>query len=204
MIELTTDDLAAFAQSLNGLGNVDRPAYEAALALFRARELERGQYLLRAGEVACEVGILVSGLLREHFVTSAGVERTKSFICPNDWTGSLADLLTGQPARTFIAVERRSRVLVAPYRELRALELGFPALAQIGRGFAERLLVSKAEREYQLLCFDAEARYDAFLARYAELEQIVSQRYIASYLGITPIHLSRLRRRRARKLGRTS
>jgi CRP-like cAMP-binding protein len=62
----------------------------------------------------------------------------------------------------------------------------------------ERLYLLKSEREYELLALDAEQRYRAFQARYPGLEARVTQRHVASYLGITPEHLSRLRARARR------
>jgi CRP-like cAMP-binding protein len=64
------------------------------------------------------------------------------------------------------------------------------------------MFCAKAEREYELLGMDAEERYATFARRYPGLEARVAARHVASYLGITPVHLSRLRRlRRARTRG---
>jgi CRP-like cAMP-binding protein len=169
------------------------------MGFFGARTLRRGEYLLRGGQPATLVGVLISGLLREHFLTDKGVERTKSFVMPLQFTGSMADLLSGQPSRAYIRAEQASRVVVAPYARLRELESRWPSWAAAARRSVEHLLLDKAEREYQFMCLDAEARYAAFLARYPHLETSVAATHIASYLAITPVHLSRLRARRARR-----
>lgn len=70
--------------------------------------------------------------------------------------------------------------------------------AAAGQRGAEAPVRYKAEREYEFLCLSAEERYAAFSARHRGLEARVSGRHIASFLGITPVHLSRLRARRAR------
>lgn len=198
LLPLETSDELALRQAFGRLGLAQEPAIAEALPLFRARVLGRGEYLLRAGELATLVGVLVSGLLREHFVTERGIERTKSFVTPLQFTGSLADLLSQKPSRPFIVAEETSRVVVAPYAELRRLEQLYPAWAAVARRSIEHLLLDKAEREYQFMCLDAEARYAAFLERYPHLEARVAALHIASYLAITPVHLSRLRARRAR------
>jgi CRP-like cAMP-binding protein len=79
---------------------------------------------------------------------------------------------------------------------MRTLARQYPAWRTFGTRVLERLLVTKAEREYELLGLDAEERYRAFSERYPGLEARVAGKHIASYLGITPVHLSRLRRRR--------
>jgi CRP-like cAMP-binding protein len=194
---LETDKQAVYS-ALARLGLGERSLIEQHLQLFRARELARGEYLLRGGEPAIWTGVLASGLLREHFVTPRGVERTKSFVQPLQFTGSLADLLSGKPSRAFIVAEQASRVLLVRYSELRRIQSESPLWAAMARRSIEHLLMDKAEREYQFMCLDAAARYAEFLSRYGELEGSVAAAHIASYLSITPVHLSRLRARRAR------
>jgi CRP-like cAMP-binding protein len=204
MQPLAETDIQALTSSLSRLGLADQPLSSAHLGIFHARELARGEYLLRGGESAKWAGVLVRGLLREHFVTERGVERTKSFVLPLQFTGSLADLLSGKPSRAFIVAEQAARVVLAPYAELRRLEKESPLWAAMARRSVDHLLLDKAEREYQFMCLDAEARYAAFLARYPHLETTVAAVHIASYLSITPVHLSRLRARRARSGSKAS
>jgi CRP-like cAMP-binding protein len=192
-------DEAAFSAAAGRLGVVDPGDLAEALRLLKVRELRPGEYLLRGGERAIYAGVLVSGLLREHFVTTKGVERTKSFITPLQFTGSLADLLSGQPSRAYIVAEACSRIVLLRFAQLRALQARSPAWASAGLRSAEHLVVYKAEREYQFLCLDAEERYAAFAARHPDLLTRLSGRHIASYLGITPVHLSRLRARQVRR-----
>jgi CRP-like cAMP-binding protein len=197
MAALSELDAAAVTRALSPLGPLDERELADMLRLFRVRELDRNECLLRAGERAALVGVVVSGLMREFFVTPGGVERTKNFSPPGQWTGSLSDLLSAGPARAFIVAEERTRLALMRYDELLALESRFPVYTTLMRRSAERLLLVKAEREYELICLDAEARYQAFRARYGALEARLSGRHVASYLGITPVHLSRLRRRRS-------
>jgi CRP-like cAMP-binding protein len=198
MEPLAASDELALRTALGRIGLTEEAPIADGLSLFHVRALQRGEYLLRGGERATLAGVLVSGLLREHFVTEKGVERTKSFITPLQFTGSLADLLSDKPSRAFIVAEQTSRLVLAPYAELRRLEAVWPSWSAAARRSIEYLLADKAEREYQFMCLDAEGRYAAFLARYPHLEASVAASHIASYLAITPVHLSRLRRRRAR------
>lgn len=204
MKQKTASDIAAIDLVATRLQIVEPAARAALIGLLQVRELGRGEYLLRGGERAISTGILLSGLLREHFVTPKGVERTKSFILPMQVTGSLADLLSPGPARAFIVAEKPSRLAVAPYASIRALETRFDDFRGHGQRVAERLVLAKAEREYELLCLDAEERYEAFLRRYPELDGQVADRHVASYLAMTPVHLSRLRRRRRQPATRTA
>jgi CRP-like cAMP-binding protein len=178
------------------LAPLDEKELRAGLALLRARHLARGEHFLRAGTRATELAIVTEGLLREYFLLADGVERTKAFVAEGQLSGSLADLLSSGPSRAYIVADEDTRILVAPYERFRALSVTSPAWAKLGRVAAEQLLVTKSEREYELLGLDAEARYAAFATRYPGLEGRALGRHVASYLGITPVHLSRLRRRR--------
>lgn len=172
------------------------------LALVRPRTLERGEHFLSAGARATELAVVARGLLREYFVLPRGVERAKAFAMEGELTGSLADLLSGEPSRAFITAEEPCVLLVSPFEAQRALAARWPAWAELSRRATERLLLRKAEREYELLGLDAEARYEALRARWPDLESRVAAQHVASYLGITPVHLSRLRRRRRERRGR--
>lgn len=193
---MPASDAAVYADAVRRVAPLDDAAIADGFARVRARSLARGEHLLRAGQTASDVAVVVSGLLREYFVLPDGTERTKALVLEGDFSGSLADLLSGEPSRAFVVAEEPTRILVASFAEYRALAARSPSWAGFAQRSLERLLLRKAEREYELLGLDAEARYAAFVRRCPGLEARVAARHVASYLGITPVHLSRLRRRR--------
>jgi len=158
------------------------------------RELPAGAALLRAGERATQTAFVTEGGLREYYLLPDGTERAKSFNLPGELAGSLADLLTGAPSRTWVVAEVPTVLLVTPWPTYIALHEQSMGWQRLGRRVAENLYLRKVEREYELLALDAEARYRRALARWPTLEQVFLQRHIASYLGVTPVHLSRLRK----------
>lgn len=160
------------------------------------QNLARGQYLLRAGDVATQTGVVLRGLLREFFVMSDGTERTKAFVRESQATGSLADLLSDKPSRAFIVAEEPVHLLALDFAELRQLAERSPGWSRWSMRMLEVTFINKAEREYELLGMDADERYARFEERFPGLEARVAAKHVASYLGITPVHLSRLRRRR--------
>lgn len=159
--------------------------------------LRRGGSFLRAGEQATAVGTVAEGFLRELYVLPDGTERTKAFVFEGDATGSLADLLSGQPSRAHIVAEEPTRVVCLPYDVYRALVSEHADWMRCHLAVVEALFLRKARREEELLGLDAMGRYRDLLARWPAIEQRVSAQHLASYLGITPVHLSRLRRARA-------
>jgi CRP-like cAMP-binding protein len=192
----TRADRDAYAAAIRSISQVPDAALRAGFAQTRVRTLSRGMFFLRAGQTATDVGVVVQGLLREFFVMHDGTERTKAFVVERELTGSLADLLARGPSKAMILAEEPCRVLVTPYSAMRALAREYPAWREFSTAVLERLVVSKAEREYELLGLSAEERYRRFALRYPGLEARVAGKHVASYLGITAVHLSRLRRRR--------
>jgi CRP-like cAMP-binding protein len=194
-------DRAAYAAAMRAISPLGDEDVAEGIALSRVRVLAKGEHLLLAGARATEIAVVTEGLLREYFVIAGGGrgtvnERTKAFITEAQVSGSLADILSGSPSRAFIVADEPTRLLVARYADHQALALRSPAWAALGRAGIERLLLAKAEREWELLGLDADSRYDAFRRRFPGLEARVAARHVASYLGITAVHLSRLRGRR--------
>ena len=173
------------------------PVSAEALAAWSARTTERRfdarSFLLRAGERAQWCFLLVSGLAREYYVDESGAEHTRSFIPEGSATGSLLDLLSDGPAVTFIEALEPTHVLAFRYSDFEALSQRFADVGAIARRHAEALYVRKARREHEMLALGARARHERWLAENATLDARITRRHLASYLGVTPEHLSRLR-----------
>jgi CRP-like cAMP-binding protein len=155
----------------------------------------RGEALLEVGDVVEVAAVVLAGVMREVYVDREGQERTRSFSFAGDFVGSWADTLTQRPSRTRVEALEPSTVRVFPVAAVRALEARSPELRHALRCLAELLYVRKSDREFELLTFDAAARYRALLLEHPDIEGRVQLQHIASYLGITPVYFSRLRRR---------
>ena len=168
----SSGDVADFLARLRRDAPLDDADVAALSPHLRTLALPAGSAFLRCGEVAVDCGMILRGLIREYYPLEDGREVTRAFAGPGDYVGSLSDLLG-----------RRDRL---------------DALAPLGyssAGVVERVYLAKAAREYELLALDAEARYRRFRDLYAALEPAIPLRHVASYVGVTPEHLSRVRRR---------
>jgi CRP-like cAMP-binding protein len=163
------------------------------------RALRAGEALLDVGDEVATAGLVVSGVLREVYVDVRGAERTRGFSFEGDFVGSWADVLARRASRTRVEALRPAKVRCFPVARLLQPS---PGLDVVLRLVAERLYVRKSDREYELLTMSAAERYEALLAQVPDLEALVQLQHVASYLGITPVHLSRLRRRRREAAGR--
>jgi CRP-like cAMP-binding protein len=184
----------AFVAFLRRVAPLPDAAAVAFSALLTPRRFAAHQLLLRAGDPAKWCFFLVSGLVREYYVAADGAEHTRSFITQGQMTGSLLDLLSRSPAVTFIEALEPVVALGFAYQDFDVLSGRYPALQLLARRNAEALYVRKASREYEMLARSAAERYRRWLQEHAGIDARISRRHLASYLGITPEHLSRLRR----------
>ena len=194
---LNPSDREQFRRDLRAVAPLADDELATMEAVARVRTLARGDAFLRAGDVATECGTVLVGVLREYYPLADGREVTRGFAGPGNGIGSLSDLLSGAPAQSSVVAESAARIVVVPWAILHGAAARTPAWARFLGCVTERLYLAKAAREYELLALDAEARYLRFRARYAAIEAAISLRQVASYVGITPEHLSRLRRRLA-------
>lgn len=165
---------------------------------FRERRVERNEVYLHAGDTAQRVGFVAQGLFRMVYHVD-GEERTKDFQHEGQFTGSLASLLIGTPARFSVVAMEPSVLLEIRREQLFDLSDRFPVWDRMRRNYAEHLFLYKEAREASLLLDSHEERYLQFRRERPDLLQRVPLKHIASYLGMTPEALSRIRRRTLRR-----
>jgi len=150
---------------------------------------------VREGESFDSIALCAKGLFRLYYTTSDGGEYNKSFCSAHDFVASYGALLAGAPSHFSIQALADSRLLTVRYSDFRSFYDRHPCWERFGRILVEQLYMKKELREREFLLLSAEARYLKFLERYGELEALIPQYHIASYLGITPVALSRIRRK---------
>jgi CRP-like cAMP-binding protein len=167
--------------------------------LFVPKPLLAGEFLQRAGEVAKYAAFVTTGCLRSYVIDGKGKEHIVQFAPENWWLGDAASAMSGTPSQYFIdAVEDSNLLLLdAPSHQL-VLER-VPAYGASMRVGLQRAAEAKDQRIVNSLTTSAEERYEAFLAKYPSIALLVPQWMLASYLGVSPETLSRVRKSRSRK-----
>jgi CRP-like cAMP-binding protein len=165
----------------------------------RLQTLQAGDSLTRAGDVADRLGFVVSGLIRKLIVTGRGQSFVRGFGGPGSVVGAYVSLLTREPSYLSVEALTETELFVLPWSELEALYQRHVCWQIVGRRFAEVTLIEREERAHELLTLSAAERFARFCASHRALLPALRSYDIASYLGITPVSLSRLRaRERAR------
>lgn len=158
------------------------------------REVEKGTLLKRGGEVANEFYFVESGCLRSFVVDSKGKEHILQF-APETWViNDRASFFSQEPSELFIDAIENSVLRVIRYESLRNLEDLNREQLLIALRRIYRHTLTLQNRILQLISMSAQERYADFMKTYPDLHNRVPQRMIASYLGITPEGLSRVRK----------
>lgn len=155
----------------------------------------KGSQIIKQGEVCGDVIFLRRGLAQMSYVTFEGKEWIKSFFAENSVLGSRRCQIMGEPSHFAITCLEDCEVTAFPYDGLRAACANDPALMTVFFDFNEQVSLRKEKREYEFLCLSAQDRYQGFLEDYAHIVPRLTQAQIASFIGITPIALSRIRKR---------
>jgi len=159
------------------------------------KALKKNHDFARQGLVADQIGFVLEGVFQQ-FYTKDGQERTTYFFVEDQLMTAYMSCVTGRPSPVTIQALSEVRCLVFPYAVLQALFSQYAGWQQFGRLIAEYLMVALEERMAGLLLLSPEERYRALLeGDQRHLLQRVPQHYIANYLGITPVSLSRIRNR---------
>jgi CRP-like cAMP-binding protein len=175
------------------------PATEAAdlLAISRLVSVERDEYYLASGQIPKKMAFNLKGLFRYVYLDAKGNEFTKSVILEYNVLASYSAMLYQTPSYFAIQALEDSQVLEVPYQEWLKLKetnrfWDLFLIRMLEKGFCV-----KEKRERDLLLLDAETRYKNFLIEFPGLEHRLTWQIVASYLGIKPESLSRIRKKMA-------
>jgi CRP-like cAMP-binding protein len=164
----------------------------------KEKKLQKQEHLIKEGKVCNEIGFLLQGCMR-HYYTREGDEKTTYFYFENNLVSSYFSCITGQPSQLSIEALSDCNLLVFPYNILQQLFKKSHAWEKFGRLIAEYIAIGLEERMVGLLTLSPEERYEQLLkSNKQKIIERVPQHYIANYLGITPVSLSRIRSRLAK------
>lgn len=168
-------------------------------SLLEPRLLERKKVYLRAGGVCNYSTFVVNGALKSYTVDAQGKEHILSFATRDWWIADLYSLLSRKPAVLNIEAIEDTDVLLLSRSNQQLLYQKVPKFERFFRIIVENALVASQQRLIDNMSVAAEERYLNFIKKYPDIPASVPQRSIASYLGITPEFLSKIRSRLARR-----
>ena len=157
------------------------------------RLLKKGQLLYREGELPAKLTFLLRGLLRGYFLDAGGRDITDCFAF-RPGAPVTAGISLGEPASINVEALTDSQILELPMARVLELLEEQPQLYRLYSGFLQEAFRRHWEVKAAMYQYDATERYQWFLRAYPGLHREVSGKHIASFLGMTQVTLSRLRR----------
>jgi CRP-like cAMP-binding protein len=171
---------------------------EIVLKHFETKNLKKKTNLLQAGKIANEVYFIVSGCIRL-FCEKDGVELSTYFFTEQMFAGSYSSFISRKPSQHSIETLEDCQVLALSYQALEVLYIVFPKMNEFIRKSIEERFVVVHDLFTSYLLSSPEERYLSLQKERPDLLNRIPQHQIASFLGITPVSLSRIRNRVAKK-----
>jgi CRP-like cAMP-binding protein len=167
--------------------------------VFRPRTLPAGEFLQRGGDVSTDAAFVAMGCLRSYVIDAKGKEHIVQFAPENWWLADNTSLTTGTPSQYFIDAVEDSELLLIDIPSHQQVLSRVPGYGASMRAGLQKHAAAKDQRIVSALTTSAEERYQEFLKTYPSIALRVPQWMLASYLGVSPETVSRIRKNLSRK-----
>jgi len=158
------------------------------------KKVLKGEVLIREGQTVNKTFFVTQGCLRSFCIEKEVKEHTLQFAIKDWWISDFMAIYNNEPASLAVECITDSNVIEFNAKKLNEIYLQFPEFEAFQRKNLERHVVSLHKRILNQLQLTAHDRYNLFLKQYPDIEQFTPNYHIASYLGITPESLSRIRK----------
>jgi CRP-like cAMP-binding protein len=163
------------------------------------KKLRKRQYLLQEGDVWKYDAFITKGCVRAYTVDEKGSDHVNSFSIENWWTGDRESLMMQQPSRFNIDAIEDTELVLFTHENFELLCREIPAFNNMVNAILQRSFIAAQNRIQASLTLTAEEKYLNFISKYPGFASRIPQTMIASYLGMTPETLSRIRKQTAKK-----
>lgn len=186
-----------FSDALSSHYGVDAPTsvMERLLRFFELKTLDEKAHLIAAGDIARQVFFIHQGLFRVYYIDHQGNEVNQQFYQPGEVVAPVLSLTHDEPSPFYLQALTPGMIVSADYPSLSQASEHDAAWLQLENAILKSVYLKTARREAQMLLGGAEQRYRWFLKENPELADQLPLYQVASYLGVTPVSLSRLRKK---------
>lgn len=159
----------------------------------QVRQIKKGDYLLREGEVCRHLGFINQGIFRVFSMVN-GKEITTNFFFDGSFISDYMSFVKQKPSGEYIQALTDSEITLTAYDDIQYIYETYTNWQKFGRLIAEKVFTSMYKRQQDFLFYSPTERYLKLMEKRPKVLLHIPQVYIASYLGITPEYLSRIRR----------
>ncbi len=162
-------------------------------------EYKAKNILIKPGDDAHFTYFVLKGILRNYTIDDNGNAHILSFATPGWWVADMYSFLTGKPAIMYIDVVEDCEVYIIQKKDIEDLYIKIPKLERFFRILTENNLIANQQRIIDKMALTAEERYEKFVTKYPTVINCLPQKYIASYIGVTPEFFSKMKSKLLRK-----
>lgn len=188
-----------FRQYINSKTTITDEEFSLIQSLGTLKKLQKKQFLLHEGMVWKYNAFVCKGCLRTYRIDDKGNEHILQFSIENWWAGDRESLITGHPAQSNIEALEDSVVLLFTQEQFLTICKEIPNFNAMIINILEKSFIAAQNRIHASISYTTEEKYQSFLNSYPNIANRIPQHMIASYLGVTPETLSRLRTQAAKK-----
>jgi CRP-like cAMP-binding protein len=163
------------------------------ISLLQERKLKKKQFIVHENEISKFSVFVNKGCLRSYSVDRNGFEHILQFAPPGWWIADIYSLISKQPGKLNIDALEDSEILLLSRKDQEALFEKVPQFERLFRILTENSIAANHNRLLDYMGLNAQERYEIFCKRYPTLMQTLPQKQIASYIGVTPEFLSKMK-----------
>ncbi|MDO5980407.1 Crp/Fnr family transcriptional regulator [Flavivirga spongiicola] len=180
---------------LNSFLDVSEETFNKLASISTFKKIEKGVQIDRPGEIPSKIYMLVSGIIRAYLSSETGKEFNKNFFMPFSFVGSLTALIKKAPSKLTYETLTACKVYEVNFEEITKLCSEDIHISNLYSKVLERIFIRYEERQLEFISMDATERYLKLRKKISRVDDLIPQYHIASYLSITPVQLSRIRKK---------
>jgi CRP-like cAMP-binding protein len=186
--------ISALLDNIQTLITLSQEEKDIVTTLFKQKRYKKGDFFLADGQVCKHVGFVTKGLMR-YYINHDGEEKTYAFAQEDQYVCNYESFLPQSPSSKIIQALEDSDVLVISHSDLQLLYANVREGERYGRVAIEAVFLQLLKDINSFYTETPELRYERFLKNHHDLQQRISQYHIASFVGVRPQSLSRIRKR---------
>jgi CRP-like cAMP-binding protein len=180
---------------LNSFLDVSEETYSKLVKISTYQKLEAGTQIAKPEEVPTKIYMLISGMMRAYLSDEKGKEFNKNFFMPFSFVGALTALIQKRPSKLTYETLTECKVYEVSFNDIEDLCKKDIRISNLYNRILEHVFIRYEERQLELISMNATKRYLKLRKKIPNIDTLIPQYQIASYLSITPVQLSRIRRK---------
>lgn len=190
---ITTDLIKSFKENVSEFSDITDDALHLLIEIAAVKELKPGVILENIGRIPDSIYVIINGYCRSYFINEKGKEFTKTIFKPLDIFTSFNAIIKQVPSDCVTTTLTKCKVIVINYNEYVNLRNQHLDIFKFHFNFLEYLICKNDLKHKELLSMDATQRYLSLRKQIPNIDNLIPQYQIATYLSITPVQLSRIR-----------